>query len=446
MARKKRWLGGRIGPAFLFGFVSGFPAPKYVEVPRFDAIRDANRSRDFFDDHGFVVFRAAASAELKTGWDLFWQYLEGLGTGIDRRRPSTWGEARWPMSHQEIGLMVFFGIGQSDFMWYLRGLPHVKAAFAALWGTDDLLVSFDGSVVFRTQDPTLVPTDGYWWHVDQSPRLMPNADCVQGILAMTASDPDVGGLVLVDGSHRHFPSFYEQRYGGVLDLAPQALNYFSIPRWDPEAHAHLAGHAVQPHLEAGDLIVWDSRTLHCSRVGRSFGRSNRTARSDPVPDGAGLGGHVRPAAAAAAAAVADDAPPPMRHRPVGPGEQTASRSQPPSMIGPQGPERVGALITMTPRSKASAETLLHRRHAVCQGTTTTHWPHRFVDAQVHNIQNWESMSTSWRNRFRRPSPPRLSEAQLRLVGYSDPDFADLLGGQGMDLRAVLCPGWHGGSA
>lgn len=337
--------------------------------------------------------------------------------------------------------MVFFGIGQSDFMWYLRGLPQVKAAFAALWGTNDLLVSFDGGVTFRSQDPTLVPSDGYWWHVDQSPRLMPKAECMQGILTLTASDPDVGGLVLIDASHKYFPSFYEDRYGDVLDLAPQSLNYFAIPSWDPEAHKHLANHAVQPHLEAGDLIIWDSRTLHCSRVGQNFSSNSWIMRSHLATLGLVVPQALESAQADSGPITEADTSGVRRT----PGYRLAKASassllrayvgagrtpEQAGFGGARGPQRLGAFITMTPRSKASAETLLKRRRAVCEGTTTTHWPHYFVDAQEHNAQNWDSMSEARRNRFQRPPPPRLSASQLRLVGYTEEELVGIAGDQG----------------
>jgi hypothetical protein len=34
-------------------------------------------------------------------------------------------------------------------MWHCRSAPAVKRAFASIWGTDDLVTSFDGMCVFR---------------------------------------------------------------------------------------------------------------------------------------------------------------------------------------------------------------------------------------------------------------------------------------------------------
>ena len=44
------------------------------------------------------------------------------------------------------------GYGQSDAQWAIRTAPRVKRAFAAIWDTDDLIVSFDGGNAFRPHD------------------------------------------------------------------------------------------------------------------------------------------------------------------------------------------------------------------------------------------------------------------------------------------------------
>ncbi|CAK0843782.1 unnamed protein product, partial [Prorocentrum cordatum] len=255
--------------------------PRYVSLPRFKAAAEPDESRRFFHEHGFAVFRAASAGDVSRAEGLFWDYVEGLGTGVDRSRPQTWTDERWPTTRTHNGLLAFFGIGQSEFLWYLRSLPEVRAAFAALWGSDDLLASFDGATALRFQDPSLHVSHDYWWHVDQNPRSQPASDCLQGVLQLTAASPDTGGLVLVPGSHRLYPQLYEERYGDMLDAANPEHLHFGIPPWDPPVQRHLSESAVQPALEAGDLVVWNSTTLHCSFVGAGFGAPrgrNRTRR------------------------------------------------------------------------------------------------------------------------------------------------------------------------
>ena len=70
-------------------------------------------------------------------------------------------------------------------MWFVRTRPKVKQAFSQVWGTDDLITSFDGCGVFRPWgfNPDW-KTDGGWWHVDQNSRLSGGNgyECVQGLV------------------------------------------------------------------------------------------------------------------------------------------------------------------------------------------------------------------------------------------------------------------------
>ena len=68
----------------------------------------------------------------------------------------------------ELGIINDFGIGQSEFMWFIRGNPNVKKVFYEIWNSDELFVSFDGAGCFR--DWHLNPdwkTDSGWYHCDQ---------------------------------------------------------------------------------------------------------------------------------------------------------------------------------------------------------------------------------------------------------------------------------------
>ena len=93
----------------------------------------------YLEEQGYVVIKNALStAEASKTLELLWDYLEGLGTGIDRKDVSTWGDDRWPTCAHG-GIMPSYGIGHSEAQWYLRGIPNVKKAFAKIWNTDELL-------------------------------------------------------------------------------------------------------------------------------------------------------------------------------------------------------------------------------------------------------------------------------------------------------------------
>ena len=76
--------------------------------------------------------------------------------------------------------------------------PNVVEAFAKIWGTDELLVSFDGmNVTLPSRDK---PAAKPWPHVDQSP-LRRGLHCVQGIINLSPAGPEDGSLVVFPRSN-----------------------------------------------------------------------------------------------------------------------------------------------------------------------------------------------------------------------------------------------------
>ena len=119
----------------------------YTHAPRFRSTEAA--ALEYLEDHGYVIIaNALTKTETSTAMDKLWSYLESLETGIDRSGPDTWGDTRWPTAVHG-GILPCHGIGQSEAQWYIRSIPAVKAAFAAVWGPEDSLVSFDGVSIWR---------------------------------------------------------------------------------------------------------------------------------------------------------------------------------------------------------------------------------------------------------------------------------------------------------
>ena len=49
-----------------------------------------------------------------------------------------------------------YGIGQSEFLWYLRGIDKISKVFSMMWNDDDLITSFDGCGLFRPPELSLL--------------------------------------------------------------------------------------------------------------------------------------------------------------------------------------------------------------------------------------------------------------------------------------------------
>ncbi|KAK7238714.1 hypothetical protein SO694_00021418 [Aureococcus anophagefferens] len=108
-------------------------APERRAAPSFPATaRGLARAAAFLDEHGYAASGQRRRQECEAILGMLWDWLEGLGTGLDRGDAATWVDGRWPL-----------------------------AAGA-----------FDGPVLFRPGAPTCA----HWWHVDQHPARRPGRE------------------------------------------------------------------------------------------------------------------------------------------------------------------------------------------------------------------------------------------------------------------------------
>ncbi|CAF0721137.1 unnamed protein product [Adineta steineri] len=243
-----------------------FESPKDVEVdydvdsPRFSVenIDEIQQGISHLDEHGYAVFsNILSNDEINTGIDLLWKHFENLKEPYHIRRdnPQTWNKP-WPgIPHN--GLVNDEGIGQSEFMWFVRGNPNIKKVFSHIWNSNELFVSFDGAGCFR--DWRLNKnwkTAGGWYHMDQNPFTKPNRCSIQGLVSLTDADESTGGLVVVPDSHKHFLELKS-----ITDEKRLYPDYLRVPYKYPLLEK------LRPRLikcKAGDLVVWDSRCMHCN--------------------------------------------------------------------------------------------------------------------------------------------------------------------------------------
>ena len=121
--------------------------------------------------------------------------------------------------------------------------------FSDLWGTNDLLTSFDGFCYMNGRKEFK-----HWMHCDQG-RALQTFCCVQGIVNLYPNGPNDGGTVLMSGSHHVFKEYLDKH---PLD---GIKGFFRI---DP--HDDLLKHCpiIKPCLEEGEILLFDSRTFHCN--------------------------------------------------------------------------------------------------------------------------------------------------------------------------------------
>lgn len=210
------------------------------------------RAMAYLEEHGYVVMKSVANAEqLQHAEQLIFRFM-GEHAGWKQNDPDSWtDEGLMKVSANGLanGLINKRGAGQSDLDWYVRTLPSVRSVFEQVWGTADLITSFDCFGIFRPwQTGKFFKTLGGWFHVDQG---TPGKQCIQGLLSIFDQDASTGGLTVIPGSHHRFEEH----------KTPEPFEEY-IPVVEDNSLWHGPHRLVQ--MRAGDFVLWDSRTVHCN--------------------------------------------------------------------------------------------------------------------------------------------------------------------------------------
>ncbi|KKK14656.1 hypothetical protein P175DRAFT_0484749 [Aspergillus ochraceoroseus IBT 24754] len=209
-------------------------------------------------ENGYAVIKGAIPRERALAYQQkAREWLKSFGNDeLDYNNPDTWVAKNLPVQ-SSINTFSSYAIAHEKFMWDARMEPGVVDAFAQIWGTDELLVSFDSlNVTFPNRKD--MPRKGAWEHVDQSP-LRRGTHCIQGIINLSTAGPEDGGLVVYPGSHKYHDEFFDTKTEAST-WGPKDLYWFH-----PEQLAWFEAKGVRPHkvcADIGDVIVWDSRTIH----------------------------------------------------------------------------------------------------------------------------------------------------------------------------------------
>lgn len=222
-------------------------------------------------------------------------------------------------------LLQHSGVGNMRWLWSVRQEPAVVGAFAALWGVapGDLLVSFDGMSLHLPPEST--SAQGHlqrgwykgndWMHTDQG-HGKPGFESVQGLVNVYDVHEGDATLCVWEGSHRLHGEFFAMK-GAMGRPATSSEDWYKVDGRSEEEREFFASRGCRKLCvlaDAGDLVLWDSRTFH-----------------------QGL-------------------------------QPSRGRAQPNT--------RLVAYVCYTPRCRASAQDLRRKERYFLEGRTTTHCPHR----------------------------------------------------------------------
>ncbi|KAM0748997.1 hypothetical protein T439DRAFT_343538 [Meredithblackwellia eburnea MCA 4105] len=217
---------------------------------------------------GVVVVPSVISKERAAEYEsLALDWAEGFNLGFKRDDPETWHHEQLPDLNQG-GLCGLYGVSHEDFVWKVRTEPGVLAQFEELWGTKELLVSFDAINVTlpvgdgpRSRKDGQGPT-GFWAHIDQEPNNL-SYRLTQGFVAITESGPKDGGLIVIKNSHLYHEKFFARPGAYKKELDSGARNFYRYTEEDVEWYLSQPGvEKIKVEANAGDLVMWDSRTIH----------------------------------------------------------------------------------------------------------------------------------------------------------------------------------------
>lgn len=158
------------------------------------------------------------------------------------------------------GIFKYFQVGHQRFAWLLRTNPKILNIFKSLWNTDELVVSFDGCCYYP---PNYIETPSYWIHSDQS-SIKLGLQGIQAFASLTSNKERT--FIVYEGSHK---------------LHEDHSNTYSIQNisdWYPIREEYVE--TIQDkkrtlHVEAGSLVLWDSRTFHQNTCGPETGTEER---------------------------------------------------------------------------------------------------------------------------------------------------------------------------
>ncbi|GFZ46429.1 hypothetical protein JCM24511_04676 [Saitozyma sp. JCM 24511] len=242
--------------------------------PDLSALPHTNSKAPFLEDlrtKGYAVIPSIIPQDRVERYiDDAHSWLEEFGMGYKRDDKATWSEDNLPISNKG-GLYNQYSAGHEAWVWRARCEPGVISAFQDLWGTEELIVSFDGVNVTFPYGPhgrTDIEVTPPWPHQDQDPRNR-TFQLAQGIIALSESGPEDGGLVVIPGSHLLHTKFFDEN-GGVDDeriaKAGGKLNSYQFTEEEAAWYRAQGCEEVKVTCPAGSLIIWDSRLIHWNRT------------------------------------------------------------------------------------------------------------------------------------------------------------------------------------
>tara|TARA_B100002003_G_scaffold108581_1_gene100680 strand:- start:80 stop:1024 length:945 start_codon:yes stop_codon:yes gene_type:complete len=201
----------------------------------------------FWKYNGYVIVKNAISKEqAKSTADFLWEFEEK-----DPDNPETWYEAaRAEMEMKELAGTGMVECYNNQYMWNNRMTRKIYDAFVDIWGEEKLWVTIDrANLNFPIKKSYTYKPFIHW---DYDPEE--NSVNVQGVLALSdQTDENMGGFQCVPELYRNYHSWKLTQ--------PKDRDRFKpdITEFTP----------TKVQMEAGDLLIFNSRLAHGIRLNKS---------------------------------------------------------------------------------------------------------------------------------------------------------------------------------
>ena len=211
-------------------------------TPPIFTLNTIQESLHFLELNGYVVLSNILDSSQTTEFiDYFKQDIKTISPNFDMNDSSTWNIANFPGMFGK-GMCVFNGIGQSNFMWYLRTNKKILDIFKKIYKTDELVTSFDGCSLFCSNKQQ----SKSWHHIDQNPKN--KIESYQSSYNYYPVTEKSSGFVIAPKSHTEFkPDVKHNKDWIMLDK-------------DNEWHSKV----VKLLIPENCLTIWNSKTIHAN--------------------------------------------------------------------------------------------------------------------------------------------------------------------------------------
>lgn len=224
----------------------------------FDPRCTLDTARETLDKYGVAVIENVLSnEEVERVRKMAWQNISDWSCGkVDGNDSTTWKNL-FSFYPKHSMMIQEYGVGHMQWLWEIRQNNNVIKVFESLWGTDDLLVSFDA---FSVHFPPETTKRGWgkgklWYHTDASPKR--EGLCIQGLVNLFPVNKHDATLSIMEGSHKYHKEFFETFNRDVKG------DWYKL-NTDEERNFFLERGCEIRNIEAGEgsLVLWYSTTFH----------------------------------------------------------------------------------------------------------------------------------------------------------------------------------------